>query len=65
MAELFKRRNPTLICMEPAVETIDHPSDHRFTASIDLEAWHQQGTIAGLVELKTANQKGGPRGGAA
>ena len=57
VAELFKRRHPSLVCMEPSVETILHPSDDRFTASIDLEAWHQEGTIAGLVELKTANQK--------
>ena len=57
VAELFKRRHPKLVCMEPSVETILHPSDDRFTASIDLEAWHQEGTIAGLVELKTANKK--------
>ena len=52
-----------LTCVEPLIRTIYHADDPRFTASVDIEVWSPDGTIAGLGELKTANSRANWRQG--
>lgn len=41
----------------PIVQTFDWPDDPRFTASIDAEAFEPDGTLAGIVEIKSASAR--------